>query len=182
MKRLLLISLLLPSLIGTTALAADPAPGYVLRYADVNADQIVFTYEDDLWLVPVTGGDAHRVTSHAGRELAGKFSPDGTQLAFTADYDGGGDVYVMDARGGVPVRLTYHPSGGTVLDWTADGQSIIFTSNREAPVYSSELYTIPVEGGMAVRLPVDRGALASMAPDGSGLAFNRFGQFRCDLS
>ena len=176
MKRLLLVSLLLLSVVGTAAVAAETAPGYVLRYADVTADQIVFTYEDDLWLVPVAGGDAHRITSHAGRELSAKFSPDGTRLAFTADYDGGGDVYVMDARGGVPQRLTYHPSGGTVLDWTADGQSVIFTSNREAPMYSSELYTIPADGGMAVRLPVDRGALASMAPDGSGLAFNRFGR------
>jgi len=171
-----LVFLLLIMLAATGAAAAAATPGYVMRYADVGAEQIVFTYEDDLWLVPVAGGEAHRITSHAGRERAAKFSPDGTMLAFTGDYDGGGDVYVMDARGGVPRRLTYHPSGGNCLDWTSDGQSVIFASNREAPLYSSELYTIPVDGGMAVRLPVDRGALASMAPDGSGLAFNRFGR------
>ncbi len=178
MKRLFLAIFLLAvaSASLTNVAVAETAPGYVLRYADVTAEQIVFTYEDDLWLVPISGGNAHRITSHAGREMSAKFSPDGTKLAFTADYDGGGDVYVMPASGGVPQRLTYHPSGGTVLDWTPDGQNVIFTSNREAPLYSSELYTIPVSGGMAARLPVDRGALASMAPDGSGLAYNRFGR------
>ncbi len=178
MNRLILVFLCLTLLAvaGTPVVAADNGPSYVMRFADVSADQIVFTYEDDLWLVPVAGGDAHRITSHPGRELSAKFSPDGSMLAFTGDYDGGGDVYVMDARGGVPTRLTYHPSGGVALDWTSDGQSVIFSSNRQAPPYPSELYTIPVDGGMAVKLPVDRGSLASMAPDGSGLAFNRFGR------
>jgi tricorn protease len=171
-----LVSLLLAAVMAAPALAVASAPGYVMRYADVSADQIVFTYEDDLWLVATAGGDARRITSHAGRELAAKFSPDGTMLAFTGDYDGGGDVYVMESGGGVPRQLTFHPSGGTVLDWSADGRSVIFASNREAPLYATELYTVPVDGGMATKLPVDRGALASMAPDGSGLAFNRFGR------
>ncbi|RKZ14363.1 hypothetical protein DRQ53_11700, partial [bacterium] len=160
----------------TSALAVEGAPGYVMRYADVGADQIVFTYEDDLWLVPVDGGDAHRITSHPGRETAAKFSPDGSMLAFTGGYDGGNDVYVMDARGGVPRRLTFHPSGGILLDWTSDGESVIFTSRREAPAYATELYTVSIEGGMPVRLPVDRGSLASMAPDGSAIAYNRLGR------
>lgn len=179
MKRLSLGSLFLIVSLAVAAGAvpdASEAPGYVMRYADVSGDQIVFTFEDDLWLVPTTGGDAHRITSSEGRELAAKFSPDGQLLAFTGDYDGHGNVYVMDARGGVPRRLTYHPSGGTVTGWTPDGQNVIFSSNREAPMYSSELYSIPVTGGMAVKLPVDRGSLASMSPDGTKLAYNRFGR------
>jgi tricorn protease len=159
-----------------SARADEAAPGYVMRYADISGDQIVFTYEDDLWLVPVAGGDAHRITSHPGREIAAKFSPDGAMLAFTGNYDGGRDVYVMDAQGGVPRRLTFHPSGGVLLDWTSDGKSVIFTSSREAPAYAPELYTISIEGGMPVKLPVDRGSLASMAPDGSAMAFNRLGR------
>jgi tricorn protease len=105
-----------------------------------------------------------------------KFSPDGTMLAFTGEYDGGRDVYVMDARGGVPERLTYHPSGGTLLDWTPDGSRVIFSSRRLAPAYTDELYTISVEGGMPEILPVDRGSLASMSPDGNALAYNRLGR------
>jgi len=170
----------LPLLIMVAFAASSPAvegaPGYVMRFADIGGDQIVFTYEDDLWLVPVAGGDAHRITSHPGRETAAKFSPDGTMLAFTGEYDGGRDVYVMDARGGVPERLTFHPSGGVLVDWTNDGKSVIFTSSREAPAYAAELYTISIEGGMPVKLPVDRGSLASMAPDGSAMAYNRLGR------
>jgi len=175
-KRLFIFTLLVVASLAASALGNDSAPGYVMRYADVNAENIVFTYEDDLWLVPVVGGDARRITSHAGVERSAKFSPDGSVLAFTGDYDGGGDVYIMPAVGGVPTRLTFHPSGGTVCGWTADGQSIVFSSTREAPFFASELYTVSIEGGMAVRLPVDRGSLAAMAPDGSAMAFNRYGR------
>lgn len=160
----------------THALAVEGAPGYVMRFADVAGDQVVFTYEDDLWLAPLEGGDARRITSHPGRETMAKFSPDGSKLAFTGEYDGGRDVYVMDARGGVPERLTFHPSGGTLLDWTPDGTRVIFSSRREAPAYTDELYTISVDGGMPEMLPVDRGALASMSPDGNQLAYNRLGR------
>ena len=80
------------------ALAADEAPGYVMRYADVGAGQIVFTYEDDLWLVPLAGGDAHRITSHPGRETAAKFSPDGRRLFYIADQrtDNDFELYLVD--------------------------------------------------------------------------------------
>ncbi|MCP4290994.1 MAG: hypothetical protein GY780_04055 [bacterium] len=176
MKRLSLVTLFFSLFLICGLASANSQVGYVMRFADVSSQHIVFTYEDDLWLVPVDGGPAHRITSHPGRETGAKFSPDGSQLAFTADYDGGGDVYIMDASGGVPTRLTYHPSGGTALDWTADGKSIIFTSNREAPGFSSELYTVSIDGGMAERLPTDRGSLASMSPDGKQLAYNRFGR------
>ena len=147
MKRLFVTAFLAILLLSATGLvAADQTtgPGWVMRYADIGGGQIVFTYEGDLWLVPETGGDAHRITSHAGTELAAKFSHDGKQLAFTAGYDGGNDVYIMDARGGVPTRLTFHPTGDLVLDWCPDDKGIIFNSNREYPSYSTELYRVPV--------------------------------------
>ncbi|MFT5232328.1 MAG: tricorn protease [Candidatus Krumholzibacteriia bacterium] len=176
MNRLFIFVLLLATSMAVAAFGDDSSPGYVMRYADVNADNIVFTYEDDLWLVPVAGGDARRITSHEGIERSAKFSPDGSLLAFTGDYDGGGDVYIMPREGGVPVRLTFHPGGGTVCGWSPDGQRVLFSSNREAPFFASELYSISVAGGMAESLPVDRGSLASMAPDGSAMAFNRYGR------
>jgi len=155
----------------TAAVAAEPS--HLMRYADIHRDWIVFTYEEDLWLVPATGGLARRITNHPGRERAAKFSPDGRQVAFTAQYDGGTDIYLMDARGGVPRRLTYHPAADLVLDWFPDGQSILFRSRRTHPHDAQEVFRIPVTGGMAERLPIDRGGLAALSPDATQLAYNR---------
>ena len=178
MKRLVCLFSLLCLLVCVGAAVAedDVAPGWVLRYADIGGGHIVFTYEDDLWLVPDTGGPARRITSHEGVEQYAKFSADGTQLAFTASYDGGSDIYVMDVLGGVPRRLTWHPSRDIMLDWCPDGSGVVFTANREAPGYSNELYKMPLDGSIAMKLPVDRGFLASVAPDHSGIAYNRYGR------
>jgi tricorn protease len=144
-----------------------------MRLADIHGDQIVFTYEDDLWLVSDQGGYAHRITRDAGTESYARFSPDGTKLAFTASYDGGTDVYVMDARGGVPTQLTFAPGRDRVVDWFPDGSAILFRANRVAPFRAEELYRIDVDGGMPERIPVDRGGLASLNADGTKLAYNR---------
>ena len=180
MKRLR-VALVLVALLAVTAVVAagpavDESPGYVMRYADIGHGRIIFTYEDDLWLVPDTGGEARRITSNPGLELDAKISPDGTMVAFTGNYDGGMDVYVMDIEGGVPRRLTYHPAMDLVADWCPDGKGVVFSSNRRAPSFASELYRVSLDGGMPTRLPVDRGSLASMAPDHSGLAYNRYGR------
>jgi tricorn protease len=153
-------------------LAAD-APTRLLRFADIAADKVVFTYEDDLWTAPVAGGDAQRLTRGDGAEIYAKFSPDGRFLAFTAEYDGNKDVYVMDARGGTPQRLTYHPADDRVLEWFPDGQSILFRSNREYPQRAEEVYRVSVRGGMPEKLPVDRAGLATLSPDGKKIAYNR---------
>ncbi len=155
------------------ATASNAGEARLMRWADVHDDAIVFTYEDDLWLVPVTGGDARRITSHPGSERYAKFSPDGTRIAFTASYDGGTDVYVMDARGGVPTRLTYHPAADKVLGWHPAGDRILFRSRRAFPTRGEEVYLISVGGGMPERLPVDRAGLASLSPDATSLVYNR---------
>jgi tricorn protease len=149
------------------------AESYLMRYADVSADNIVFTYESDLWLVPVTGGMAKRITRSDGSEIYAKFSPDGSKLAFTANYDGGSDVYVMDVNGGVPVRLTFHPGQDLVVDWFPDGKYILFRSRREWPYRADKLYKVSVEGGYPEKLPVDRAGLASISPDEKMIAYNR---------
>lgn len=156
----------------TVAPAAD-APAHLMRWADVHGDTIVFTYEDDLWLVAASGGDARRITRGPGSERYAKFSPDGSMIAFTAGYDGGTDVYVMDARGGVPARLTYHPAADRVLDWHPDGRRILFRSRRDFPSRGEEVYLVSVDGGMPERLPVDRAGLADLSPDGGSLVYNR---------
>jgi len=149
------------------------AESHLMRLADVSHDQIVFTYENDLWIVPIEGGDARRITNHPGTEMWARFSPDGKWIAFTGQYDGGQDVYVMEARGGVPRRLTYHPALDRVLDWWPDGKWVLFRSNRDWPQRGEEIYRVSIEGGMPERLPVDRAGLAAVSPDGKLIAYNR---------
>ena len=157
-------------LLSGTALAQE---AHLMRYADVHGDQIVFTYEDDLWLASTAGGEARRITRHAGIERNAKFSPDGTRIAFTAEYDGGRDVYVMDLAGGAPVRLTFHPAHDRVVDWHPDGQHVLFRSKRVHPYRTEKAYLVPVQGGMPSALPIPRAGLASFSPDGTWLAYNR---------
>jgi len=152
---------------------ASGEDAHLMRWADVHGDQIVFTYEDDLWIVSTAGGDARRLTSHPGPERYAKFSPDGSLIAFTASYDGGRDVYVMDVRGGVPTRLTYHPSNDRVLGWHPSGDQIMFRSRRIYPVRAEQVYVVSVNGGMPGRLPVPRAGLASLSGDGTSLSYNR---------
>ena len=95
---------------------AAPAAGQVdarmFRYPAISADKIAFVYAGDIWLVPKTGGTANRLSSPPGEETFPRFSPDGTRLAYSADYDGNTDVYVVPVAGGDPMRLTHHPMAG----------------------------------------------------------------------
>lgn len=152
----------------------DPDEGHhLMRMADIHGDKIVFTYESDLWLVPSAGGLARRLTNDAGQEALAKFSPDGSLIAFTAQYDGNFDVYVMDTQGGVPARLTYYPGMDRVLGWWPDGKSVLFRSNRVWPWRGEEVYRISLDGGMPEQLPIDRAGLAAVSPDGKKIAYNR---------
>src|SRR6187455_2450124 len=90
----------------------------LFRFPDVSQSQIVFTYANDLWVVPKDGGTAIKLSSPAGVEIYPKFSPDGKSVAFTGNYDGNADVYVIPVNGGVPVRLTEHGYPDRVSDWT----------------------------------------------------------------
>ncbi len=159
------------SILIITSIISTAQP-YLMKNADVSQDNIVFNYENDLWLVPITGGVAKRITNGLGNETFPKFSPDGKKIAFTANYDGGTDVYVMDTEGSVPNRLTYHPSSNIVVDWYPDGKYILFRSTREYPFRAQMLYKISVDGGMPEKLPLDRGGLASISPDGKSIAYN----------
>jgi tricorn protease len=161
------------ALLLATAAAAEGDVTHLMRYADVHGDRVVFTYEGDLWLASTQGGAARRLTSDPGEERFAKFSPDGTKLAFTASYDGGTDVYVMDAGGGAPVRFTWHPSQDLVLDWFPDGRSILFRSRREFPMRGEQIYKVSADGGTETKLPVDRAGLTALSPDGTQICYNR---------
>jgi tricorn protease len=154
----------------------------LLRFPDIYGDKIVFVYAGDLWTVSSQGGIAQRLTSFEGYEAFPKFSPDGKFIAFTAAYDGNGDVYVIPTEGGEPKRLTYHPGIGQptgeialddwVIDWFPDGKEILFRSPRQA-FPSGKFFRINVEGGFEEALKLPEVATASLSPDGTRLAYTR---------
>ena len=161
---------LIIAFLSAAALCAGAEP-LLLQKPTLNKTHIVFAFAGDLWSVPREGGDAVRMTSGAGNETDPVFSPDGTRIAFTGEYDGNVDVFVVPASGGVPRRLTWHPAPDRVLGWTPDGRNIIFTSTRSAYSRYGEMFTVPADGGVEERLPLPAGYGASMAADGQSIAY-----------
>ncbi len=144
----------------------------LLRYPTVSQTQIVFNYSGDLWIVGREGGDARRLTSGVGVETFPHFSPDGSLVAFTGEYDGNRDIYVIPAAGGVPKRLTYHPSAEVALGWTPDGKRVLFASDGNSFHHiEDQLYTISVDGGFPTTLPLPIGVQASFSQDGEHVAY-----------
>ncbi|BAV10074.1 tricorn protease [Filimonas lacunae] len=157
-------------LLFSTIALAQPDAG-LFRFADVSETQIVFTYANDIWLIPKEGGQAIKITSPPGVESFPKFSPDGKTLAFTGNYDGNKDVYVLPVSGGVPLRLTQHGYTDRVVDWTPDGKKVIFASIRESTKERfNQFYTIAATGGSASKLPLAYAEFGSYSPDGKKMA------------
>src|SRR5438094_818669 len=149
-----------------------PAEGpYLFRKPALSQTQIAFSFAGDLWIVNRAGGEAVRLTSGPGIETDAHFSPDGSQIALTGEYDGNVDVFVMPATGGVPRRLTWHPAFDTATGWTADGKRVLFRSPRSNPNGIPRLYSVPVEGGFPSEYPLPQVADASFSPDGSQVAY-----------
>jgi len=159
-----------------TAIGAAADEPLLLQKPTLSKTHIVFAYAGDLWSVPRDGGDAVRLTSGTGNETDPAFSPDGTRIAFTGEYDGNVDVFVVAASGGVPKRLTWHPAADRVLGWTPDGKRIIFGSARTAYSRFGEMFTVPAEGGVEEKLPLPCGYQASMSPDGQSIAYEPTGK------
>lgn len=127
----------------------------LFRFPDVSATQIVFIYANDVWIAPIEGGTAIKLSSPSGVESFPKFSPDGKTIAYTANYDGNWDVFSIPTTGGLPARLTQHGWTDRVVDWTPDGKSVLFASGRESEKERySKLFTIPAQGGAPTTLPL----------------------------
>ncbi|TNF72692.1 MAG: hypothetical protein EP299_09315 [Acidobacteria bacterium] len=119
LSRLLTAALCLALLTAGVSLAQTK----LLRYPDIHGDQVIFTYAGDLWLASTSGGLARRLTAHPGQELFAKFSPDGEWIAFTGQYDGDEQVYVIPTTGGEPRQLTFYPARGPFAPrWGYDNQ------------------------------------------------------------
>src|SRR5712672_3063236 len=120
----------------------------LFRYPDVSGTQIAFVYAGDIWVAPKSGGYAQRLSSPKGEEMFPRFSPDGSQIAFSGNYDGNTDIYIVPSVGGLPKRLTYHGAPDRMLNWYPDGQSILFASFRTSEKDRfNQLYKIAANGG-----------------------------------
>jgi tricorn protease len=168
---------------------ADDAGGTrLLRYPDIQGDRVVFCNGGDLWLADVNeastpaGAVARRLTSHPGEEMFPKLSPDGRQVAFTAEYSGNRQVHVIPVDGGNSRQLTFYNDAGElplragydnqVLDWTPDGKEVLFWAHRVP--YTERLgrpYLVPAAGGMEKPLPIPEGSGATLSPDGTRVAY-----------
>ncbi len=167
------------------AAAAMPAAAQtkLLRFPDIHGDRVVFSYAGDLWLASTAGGLATRLTAHPGLELFPRFSPDGSRIAFTGQYDGDEQVYVIPASGGVPRQLTYYPARGPlaprwgydnqVYDWSPDGQAVLFRSLRYSTDLSdSRLFLAAADGGLPVPLPMPESGAGDLSPDGTRVVYS----------
>ncbi len=144
----------------------------LMRYFDVSDTQITFVYGGDLWIMPKAGGQAMQITHSPGEESFPKFSPDGSEIAYTASYNGNSDVYVMSSKGGVPTRVTYASYLDRMIEWHPDGKRLLFASRREAGTPRiMQFFLVDKKGGFPQKLSVPYGELASFSPDGNKLAY-----------
>lgn len=149
----------------------------MLQYPDVSQTQIVFSYAGDLWVVPKEGGTALKLSSPRGQELYPHFSPDGSQIAYSADYDGNLEIYVIPTMGGMPTRVTYHGMPDRVIDWYPDGRHLLYASSMNSGKQRfNQFYSVSPEGGMPDQLPVPYGEMASLSPDGKRIAYTKMTQ------
>lgn len=155
----------------------------LLHQPATSGTHVAFVYADDLWVARLDGSGVKRLTTDDGVESSPAFSPDGSRIAFSAQYDGNTDVFVVSTDGGEPRRLTWHPGPDEVQGFTPDGSRVLFTSGRA--VFTNrytQLFTVSVDGGMPERLPIPNAASGAYSPDGRRIAYNpiapRFDQWK----
>ena len=169
-KKSLLI-LIVAVLLGNFILAGVDAN--MLRYPDVSESKICFVYAGDIWVVDKDGGIANKLSSPKGTESFPRFSPDGSKIAFTGNYDGNEDIYIIPTMGGIAERVTYHPMTDRILDWYPDGDgTLLFNSHRQSGRQRyGQFYSVSVKNGFPEKLPVPYGEFASLSDDGEKIAY-----------
>ncbi|MBI2920949.1 MAG: PD40 domain-containing protein [Planctomycetes bacterium] len=160
MRRFLLLLAALP--------AAAQEPG-MYRFPCAHGDRVVFTSEGDLWVAPLAGGEARRLTTDPGKEHHPAFSPDGKWIAFTGEYEGNADVYAMPSGGGTPRRLTWNPEADRVIGWTPGGR-VLFRARGDLPFGNWLVWSVAPEGGDPERLPLGEAMQVSLEPGGKRCA------------
>jgi tricorn protease len=156
----------------TVAVQPENSGTRMVSQPAISAQHVAFVYDGDLWIADRDGSHPRRLTSHEGVEASPRFSPDGSMLAFSAEYDGNTDVFIIPVGGGAPKRLTYHPADDLVEAFTPDGSAVLFSSPRN--VFTGryrKLYTVSTDGGFPTELPIPNGLRASYSPDGKKIAY-----------
>ncbi|MFW5886996.1 MAG: S41 family peptidase, partial [Bacteroidota bacterium] len=185
-------ALIVFSFFGLVLLASKNEETRLLRFPSIHEDKIVFSYAGDLYLVDSSGGMARKITSHEGYEMFPRFSPDGKHIAFTGQYDGNTEVFLIPSKGGEPKRLTYTPTlkrddiadrmgpNNIVIGWTPDGKDIVFRSRQKSfNPFIGHLFKVSMDGGELKQLPFSEGGFCSYSPSGEKIAFNQvFREFR----
>jgi tricorn protease len=174
-KALLFLAALIAAGTGLSA-RVDTTDTRLLSQPAISATHVAFVYAGDLWSARVDGSDVRRLTSDEGVESFPAFSPDGSMIAFSAQYEGNTDVYTVPVGGGRPTRLTWHPGADIVQSFTPDGKGVMFASART--VFTTryrQLFTVPIGGGMAQALPIPNAHVATYSPDGKRMAYNPIG-------
>src|SRR5262245_19894355 len=189
---LLFAALTVSRVAAQVAPAPNPEWTRLLRFPATNGTQIVFSYAGQLYTVGMEGGTARRLTDGPGYAIFPRFSADGKQLAFTAQYDGNTEVYVMPGNGGAPRRLTYTATlsrddlgdrmgpNNIVFGWKNTVNEIAFRSRMASfNDFIGQLYTVGLDADVPKQLPVPRGGFLSFSPDDTKMAYNRvFREFR----
>ncbi len=182
-RRTIAFASLIVLLAATTSQAHDSENTRLLSQPAISKNHVAFVYDRDLWIANRDGSYPRRLTSHEGVEASPRFSPDGNSIAFSAQYDGNTDVFLMSIQGGAPKRLTYHPSLDQVEGFTPDGKSVLFSSSRD--VFTNryrKLFTVSIDGGFPEALPIPNGLRASYSADGTKIAYipigERFNQWK----
>jgi len=175
-------ALLALAVAATFAAAPAAAQTKLLRFPDIHGNQVAFVYAGDIWTAPADGGRAVRLTTHPGQELFPKFSPDGQWIAFTGQYDGDEQVYVVPTTGGEPTQLTFYPANGPlpprwgydnqVYGWSPDGSKVLFRSMRYGwDLTDTQLFLVDVDGGLPVPLPMPISGAGELSPDGTQVVY-----------
>ncbi len=180
---LVALTVLIPALGARPVADVNVRDTRFLHQPATSGTHVAFVFADDLWVARLDGTDLRRLTTDDGVESSPAFSPDGTLVAFSAQYEGNTDVYVVPAVGGVPKRLTWHPGADEVQGFTPDGRKVLFTSARA--VFTSrftQLFTVALDGGMPEQLPIPHAASGAYSSDGRRIAYNplapRFEQWK----
>ena len=154
-----------------STLSVHAAGPLLMQKPALSKTHIAFAYAGDLWLVAREGGEARLLTSGSGTKSDPVFSPDGSMIAYTGDYDGNVDVYVMPSAGGIPRRLTHHPAVDEVVGWAPDGKAVLFRSTRNSYSRFNRLFTVSLDGGLPHELPLPTAEFGAFSSDGKHIAY-----------